>query len=80
MATVPGSSTFAHPLAGASRSNRACSSWACASAPAMRVLHLWLERARQRRELLRFSDALLEDIGVSRAEARHAGSKPFWQA
>jgi uncharacterized protein YjiS (DUF1127 family) len=80
MATVLGSPTFAHPLAGASRSDRACSFRARASAPAIRVLHLWLERARQRRALLRLSDALLEDIGVSRAEARIAGGKPFWRA
>ena len=39
----------------------------------------WLERKRQRRELLEMSDSLLKDIGISRADAWHEGSKPFWK-
>jgi uncharacterized protein YjiS (DUF1127 family) len=48
--------------------------------PARRVLDVWLERARQRRALLRLSDALLDDVGLSRAEAWQEGTKPFWRA
>lgn len=34
---------------------------------------------RQRRALLALSDAMLKDIGISRADALHEGSKGFWQ-
>jgi uncharacterized protein YjiS (DUF1127 family) len=39
----------------------------------------WRENARQRRHLLALSDDMLKDIGVSRADAEHEGSKPFWR-
>jgi uncharacterized protein YjiS (DUF1127 family) len=51
--------------------------------PALRVLGIlgiWLERTRQRRALLRLPDALLDDIGITRAEAWQEGTKPFWRA
>jgi uncharacterized protein YjiS (DUF1127 family) len=34
---------------------------------------------RQRRELLDLDDRLLADIGVTRCDAQHEGSKWFWQ-
>ncbi len=37
------------------------------------------ERRRQRQALLELSDALLEDIGVSRADAVREGTKPWWR-
>jgi uncharacterized protein YjiS (DUF1127 family) len=40
---------------------------------------VWLERARQRRELLGLSDRELHDFGVSRCDAAGEGSKPFWR-
>lgn len=44
---------------------------------------VWLgtayRRYRQRRALLALSDAMLKDIGLSRADALHEGSKGFWQ-
>ncbi|UEM23203.1 DUF1127 domain-containing protein [Skermanella mucosa] len=43
------------------------------------ILMTWRENARQRRDLLALSDDMLKDIGVSRAEANHEGSKPFWR-
>ncbi len=43
------------------------------------ILVLWHERARQRRRLLQLDDRMLKDIGVSRADAVHEASKPFWQ-
>lgn len=40
---------------------------------------LWRERAKQRRALLRLDQRLLQDIGVSRAEAIAEARKPFWK-
>lgn len=42
-------------------------------------LEAWRERARQRRDLLELDDRLLKDIGISRADARREGGKPFWK-
>jgi uncharacterized protein YjiS (DUF1127 family) len=42
-------------------------------------LFAWLERARQRRELLGLNDRELHDFGVSRCDAAGEGSKPFWR-
>jgi uncharacterized protein YjiS (DUF1127 family) len=39
----------------------------------------WAERRRQRRALLGLGDAMLRDIGLSRADVTLEGSKPFWQ-
>ena len=36
-------------------------------------------RHRQRRVLAELDDALLRDIGVTRAEARAECAKPFWR-
>jgi len=44
------------------------------------VVLTWLERARQRRHLGQFSDHMLKDIGLSRAEVEIEVSKPFWRA
>lgn len=38
----------------------------------------WLEVRRQRRDLLRLSDAMLRDIGISRADAEREAARPFW--
>jgi uncharacterized protein YjiS (DUF1127 family) len=48
-------------------------------ATALRVLSVWIERARQRRRLAVLSDQSLKDIGVSRCDALHEASKPFWR-
>jgi len=42
-------------------------------------LREWYEVYRQRRELLGLDDAMLKDIGISRADALREGGKPFWQ-
>ena len=49
-------------------------------ARAVDLLLTWSERARQRRELLQFDDHLLQDIGLTRAEAIVETEKPFWRA
>ncbi|MFH6785160.1 MULTISPECIES: DUF1127 domain-containing protein [Methylobacterium] len=41
-------------------------------------LELWAERRRERRALLRCPDALLRDVGLSRADAVREAGKPFW--
>ena len=46
---------------------------------ALTRLHDWYEVYRQRRALLGLDDAMLKDIGLSRADAIREGSKPFWR-
>jgi uncharacterized protein YjiS (DUF1127 family) len=41
---------------------------------------VWLERARQRRQLQQLGDHMLKDIGLSRADVELETSKPFWRA
>ena len=36
-------------------------------------------RSRGRSSLAELDDRLLRDIGISRAEARREGNKPFWR-
>ena len=40
---------------------------------------IWLERARQRRQLQQLSDHMLKDIGLSRADVEAEVTKPFWR-
>lgn len=40
---------------------------------------VWLERIQDRRRLAELDDHLLRDIGLTRAEAAHAASRPFWR-
>ncbi len=40
----------------------------------------WVARMRDRHQLAAMSDAMLKDIGVSRADAEHEVEKHFWQA
>jgi uncharacterized protein YjiS (DUF1127 family) len=43
-------------------------------------LFVWLDRARERRQLLALGDRALQDLGRSRADAAGEGDKLFWQA
>lgn len=43
-------------------------------------LQNWRDIRRQRRALLGLSDAMLKDIGISRADAFREGTKPFWRS
>ena len=46
------------------------------------LLSIWLARRRRRQtlaELAGFSEHLLDDIGVSKAEALREAAKPFWR-
>ena len=40
----------------------------------------WQDRIVQRRRLSELDDRMLADIGVTRIDAGHESSKPFWQA
>jgi uncharacterized protein YjiS (DUF1127 family) len=42
------------------------------------VLGTWMARARERRALRELNDHLLDDIGITRADARREWDKPFW--
>jgi len=44
-----------------------------------RTLREWRRRVRDRQQLADLSDAMLQDIGVSRAEAAFLANKPFWR-
>ena len=46
---------------------------------AMDVCERWSLRVRERRRLAAFSDAMLKDIGISRADAMVEFDKPFWR-
>ena len=54
-------------------------SWVSAVRRAARVVSIWHERARQRRQLHLLSDHMLRDIGLTRADLLAEASKPFWQ-
>jgi uncharacterized protein YjiS (DUF1127 family) len=59
------------------------SRWAAAGAFVSNLvtnLFVWLDRARERRQLLSLGDRALQDFGRSRADAAGEGNKPFWQA
>ncbi|MGR3803959.1 DUF1127 domain-containing protein [Marinibacterium profundimaris] len=42
------------------------------------VIVQWDHRKRSRNHLSRLEDHMLEDIGMTRAEARKEASRPFW--
>ena len=43
------------------------------------TLAAWRERASSRRALLTLDERMLSDIGISRADAEHEASSPFWR-
>lgn len=45
----------------------------------MDTLAAWNERRRQRLALEALPDHILSDIGLSRADADHEATKPFWK-
>jgi uncharacterized protein YjiS (DUF1127 family) len=40
---------------------------------------IWSSRSRQRRALASLDEALLKDIGLSRADIEFEAAKPFWR-
>jgi uncharacterized protein YjiS (DUF1127 family) len=64
--------------------SQSCSVWRPARSPlyplgAWRMIARWIERARQRDALARLDDAMLRDIGITRAEAARECERPFWR-
>jgi uncharacterized protein YjiS (DUF1127 family) len=43
------------------------------------TLREWRRRAQQRREIAGLSDLMLQDIGITRADAEYLANKPFWR-
>jgi uncharacterized protein YjiS (DUF1127 family) len=43
------------------------------------TLHIWRERQMQRRELARWTERDLHDVGLGWAEVIHEAEKPFWR-
>lgn len=41
-------------------------------------LRRWQQLRHERRQLWRLSDAMLKDIGLSRADVEREASRPFW--
>jgi uncharacterized protein YjiS (DUF1127 family) len=50
-----------------------------AGSAAIDALLTWQERAAERAHLSALEDRILRDIGLSRADADHEASKPFWR-
>lgn len=44
------------------------------------ILNNWQERAEQRCRLADIEDRLLDDVGMTRADADREAAKPFWRA
>jgi uncharacterized protein YjiS (DUF1127 family) len=44
------------------------------------ILHVWLNRHRQRRELTQWTARDLHDVGLSWSEVVREAEKPFWRA
>lgn len=54
-----------------------------AAGPVARTLSTvatWVRRQRSRKQLAELDDAMLRDIGISRANADFEASKAFWRA
>ena len=43
------------------------------------MFRIWRDRVRQREALKRLDDRLLDDVGLSREQARREAAKPFWK-
>jgi len=44
------------------------------------TLHIWRKRQTQRRELARWTERELHDVGLSWSDVVHEAEKPFWRA
>ena len=44
------------------------------------TLHTWRDRVRERRELARFTDRELRDVGLTWSDIALEVRKPFWRA
>ncbi|GAB6390426.1 DUF1127 domain-containing protein [Stutzerimonas marianensis] len=44
-----------------------------------RLIHLWRQRARTRRQLAALDERQLADVGISHSERQDELNKPFWR-
>jgi uncharacterized protein YjiS (DUF1127 family) len=44
------------------------------------TLHIWRDRVRERRELARFTDRELRDVGLTWSDIALEVKKPFWRS
>ena len=44
-----------------------------------KVFALWMSKSKQRSQLAQMNDSLLDDIGVTHAEAEKESTQPFWR-
>jgi uncharacterized protein YjiS (DUF1127 family) len=58
---------------------RSTDSWRDIAHAALRLIATWRARSRQRQALASLDDRLLRDIGITRGQAEHECSKPFWR-
>jgi|GEM_PF-6759079 len=58
-----------------------CATALPAQRPSLRaLLSCWMARREERLQLAALSSELLDDIGITRADARREAAKPFWRA
>jgi uncharacterized protein YjiS (DUF1127 family) len=50
-----------------------------ATAQALGIVSLWIERHRQRQRLAQLDPRLLRDIGITHRDAQRECDKPFWR-
>jgi uncharacterized protein YjiS (DUF1127 family) len=65
-----------------SRTGEAGAAWRAGEQSAARlcdIILMWLQRARERRQLDELGEHLLKDVGVSRADVEREVRKPFWR-
>jgi len=46
----------------------------------LETIHIWRERQQSRRELARWSERDLHDVGLSSSDVVFEAEKPFWRA
>jgi uncharacterized protein YjiS (DUF1127 family) len=66
-------------LAGAAGSSKARRAAGPIVTPLLALFSIWLRRARERRQLHAFDEAMLKDIGLTRADVEFEVHKPFWR-
>lgn len=67
------------PVPGSRETGPGLFGWRTAWRLAAMLVH-WRRLARQRAALADLEDYLLEDIGLTREEARREARRPFWQS
>jgi uncharacterized protein YjiS (DUF1127 family) len=61
------------------RQHNAVHSWSDAGNHVVATVREWRRRNRERAELAALNDRMLNDIGLSRADAEFLSNKPFWR-